>query len=100
MRLLPLVAAVALSLGAAAHVHADDAPPHKRVAVRAAHLVDVKAGTVRDNPLVIIEDERITEVRYDGQVPTGVEVIDLGSASAGILCVLICGRKFSPCASM
>ncbi|MET3653252.1 Xaa-Pro dipeptidase [Dyella japonica] len=81
MRLLPLVAAVALSLGAAAHVHADDAPPHKRVAVRAAHLVDVKAGTVRDNPLVIIEDERITEVRYDGQVPTGVEVIDLGSAT-------------------
>lgn len=81
MRLSPLFAAVALCLGAVAHVHADDAAPPARVAVRAAHLVDVKAGTVRDNPLVIIEGERITEVRYDGQVPAGVNVIDLGSAT-------------------
>lgn len=81
MRLSPLFAAVALCLGAVAHVHADDAAPPTRVAVRAAHLVDVKTGTVRDNPLVIIDGERITEVRYDGQVPAGVNVIDLGSAT-------------------
>ena len=81
MRLSPLFAAVALSLGAVAPVLADDAAPPARVAVRAAHLVDVKAGTVRDNPLVIIEGERITEVRYDGQVPAGINVIDLGSAT-------------------
>jgi imidazolonepropionase-like amidohydrolase len=81
MRLSPLFAAVALSLGAVAPVLADDAAPPARVAVRAAHLVDVKAGTVRDNPLVIIEGERITDVRYDGQVPAGVNVIDLGSAT-------------------
>jgi len=81
MRLSPLFAAVALCLGAVAQVHADDAAPPARVAVRAAHLVDVKDGTVRDNPLVIIEGERITEVRYDGQVPAGVNVIDLGSAT-------------------
>jgi len=80
MRLSPLFAAVALALGAVVTVHADDAPP-TRIAVRAAHLVDTKAGTVRDNPLVIIEGERITEVRYDGQVPAGVNVIDLGSAT-------------------
>ena len=81
MRLSPLFAAVALCLGAVGHVHADDAAPPTRVAVRAAHLVDVKSGTVRDNPLVIIDGERITEVRYDGQVPAGVNVIDLGSAT-------------------
>lgn len=83
MRLLPLFSAIALGLGSVAAVSADDAPAPAptRVAVRAAHLVDVKAGTVRDNPLVIIEGERITEVRYDGQVPAGVSVIDLGSAT-------------------
>jgi len=83
MRLLPLFSAIVLGLGSVAAASADDAPAPAptRVAVRAAHLVDVKAGTVRDNPLVIIEGERITEVRYDGQVPAGVNVIDLGSAT-------------------
>ncbi|KLD63752.1 metal-dependent hydrolase family protein [Dyella japonica] len=83
MRLLPLFSAIVLGLGSVAAASADDAPAPAptRVAVRAAHLVDVKAGTVRDNPLVIIEGERITEVRYDGQVPAGINVIDLGSAT-------------------
>lgn len=81
MRLLPLFAAMALSSGSVAAALADDAPAPARVAVRAAHLVDVQTGTVRDNPLVIIDGERITEVRYDGQVPAGANVIDLGSAT-------------------
>ena len=81
MRLLPLFAAMALSLGVVASASADDAPAPKRVAVRAAHLVDVQTGSVRDNPLVIIDGETITEVRYDGQVPAGVNVIDLGGAT-------------------
>ncbi|MHA6206286.1 Xaa-Pro dipeptidase [Dyella soli] len=81
MRLSPLFAAVALILGTTAVAHADDAPAPSRVIVRAAHLVDVQTGTVRDNPLVVIEGERITEVRYDGQVPAGASVIDLGGAT-------------------
>ncbi len=82
MRSLPLFAAITLALAGSASVHADDAPAAPtRVAVRAAHLVDTQSGTVKDNPLVIIEGERITEVRYDGQVPSGVNVIDLGSAT-------------------
>ncbi|WP_267226572.1 metal-dependent hydrolase family protein [Dyella silvae] len=81
MRLLPLFAAMALSSGSVAAALADDAPAPARVAVRAAHLVDVQTGTVRDNPLVIIDGERITEVRYDGQVPAGANVIDLGGAT-------------------
>ncbi len=56
-------------------------PGPARVVVRAAHLVDVQSGTVRDNPLVVIEGERITDVRYDGQVPAGANVIDLGGAT-------------------
>ncbi len=83
MRLLPLFAAITLILGTAGVARADDAPAAApaRVVVRAAHLVDVQSGTVRDNPLVVIEGERITDVRYDGQVPAGANVIDLGGAT-------------------
>ena len=82
MRLSLLFTALALSLGATVASAVDaPAPAPRHVAVRAAHLVDVQAGKVRDNPLVIVEGERITEVRYDGQVPAGYEVIDLGSAT-------------------
>ena len=89
MRLLPLVASITLILGTTGMARADDAPAPApapapgpaRVVVRAAHLVDVQSGTVRDNPLVVIEGERITDVRYDGQVPAGANVIDLGGAT-------------------
>ncbi|MFC4528664.1 amidohydrolase family protein [Dyella halodurans] len=82
MRLLPLFAAISLILAATGVARADDAPAAPaRVVVRAAHLVDVQSGTVRDNPLVVIDGEQITEVRYDGQVPAGAKVIDLGSAT-------------------
>ncbi|WP_445144565.1 Xaa-Pro dipeptidase [Dyella sp. Tek66A03] len=81
MRLLPLFAAITLILGTEGVAQADDAPAPARVVVRAAHLVDVQSGTVRDNPLVVIEGERITEVRYDGQMPAGANVIDLGGAT-------------------
>lgn len=81
MRLLPLFAAITLILSTSTGAKADDAPAPTRVAVRAAHLVDVQTGEVRDHPVVLIEGERITEVRYDGQVPAGVSVIDLGGAT-------------------
>jgi imidazolonepropionase-like amidohydrolase len=82
MRLLPLFAAITLSLGSTS-AFADDAPAAApaKVVVRAAHLVDTQAGTVRDNPLVVIDGDKITEVRYDGQVPAGANVIDLGNAT-------------------
>src|SRR5215469_610121 len=82
MRLSPLFVATALILGTVA-AHADDAaaPAPTKVVVRAAHLVDVQAGTVRDNPLVIIDGDRISEVRYDGQLPAGAKLIDLGGAT-------------------
>jgi len=82
MRSLPLFASIALALGAASAVRADDAPAAPvKVAVKAAHLVDVQSGTVKNNPVVVVEGNHITEVRYDGQVPAGVNVIDLGSAT-------------------
>lgn len=55
--------------------------PAKRVALRAARLVDVKNGRVLNNPVVLIEGERITAVGANLSVPAGVEVIDLGGAT-------------------
>lgn len=80
MRLLPLFAAITLSLAVTA-VRADDATAPTRVAVRAAHLVDTQSGQLRDNPVVVIEGERIVDVRYDGQVPANAKLIDLGGAT-------------------
>lgn len=81
MRFLPLFAAIVLSLDAISATRAETMPAQTSIAVRAAHLVDVQTGAVRDNPVVIIEGERIVRVSYDGKVPAGANVIDLGGAT-------------------
>jgi len=52
--------------------------PH-RLAIRAAHLLDVKAGVTIDNPVILIEGDRIVSVTHD--VPAGAELVDLGAAT-------------------
>jgi imidazolonepropionase-like amidohydrolase len=54
-------------------------PP--RVAVSAARLIAPDQGKAIDRPLVLIEGERIREVRTDGQVPAGYVHVDLGAAT-------------------
>src|ERR1700756_1381620 len=56
------------------------ADPHL-VVVRAAKMLDVKAGKVVMNPVVIIEGERIKEAGPGLAVPAGAKVIDLGTAT-------------------
>jgi imidazolonepropionase-like amidohydrolase len=51
------------------------------VVVRAAKMLDVKAGKVVANPVVIIEGERIKEAGPGLAVPAGARVIDLGTAT-------------------
>ncbi|HYM75456.1 MAG TPA: amidohydrolase family protein [Candidatus Dormibacteraeota bacterium] len=51
------------------------------VVVRAAKMLDVKAGKLVANPVVIIEGERIKEVGPGLAVPAGARVIDLGGAT-------------------
>jgi hypothetical protein len=51
------------------------------VVVRAAKMLDVKAGKVVANPVVIIEGERIKEAGPGLAVPAGARVIDLGGAT-------------------
>ncbi|MBB5209206.1 metal-dependent hydrolase family protein [Chiayiivirga flava] len=52
-----------------------------RIAITAARLVDPVAGKVVDDPLVLIEGERITGVERGDSIPAGYEHIDLGSAT-------------------
>jgi len=51
------------------------------VVVRAAKMLDVKAGKIVSNPVVVIEGEKIKEVGPGLAVPAGARVIDLGSAT-------------------
>ena len=51
------------------------------VVVRAAKMLDAKAGKIVANPVVIIEGERIKEAGPGMALPTGAKVIDLGSAT-------------------
>jgi imidazolonepropionase-like amidohydrolase len=49
------------------------------VAVKAAHMVDVRNGTLVDNAVVLISGERITAAGSKLAIPAGAQVIDLGN---------------------
>jgi imidazolonepropionase-like amidohydrolase len=57
--------------------------PPKAILVKAAHLVDAKAGRVLDQQAVLIVGERIEKLgpAKEIQVPAGATVIDLGAAT-------------------
>jgi imidazolonepropionase-like amidohydrolase len=77
--LLSLLLAAA-SLPAAAQNPAAQTQP-KRTAVRAARMLDVRAGTFVQNAVVLIENGRITAAGAGIAIPSGAEVIDLGAAT-------------------
>lgn len=49
------------------------------VALRAARLLDVRAGTIVENAVVVVDGNKIAEVRRD--VPAGAKVVDLGDVT-------------------
>ncbi len=59
---------------------AAEAPPRK-LAIKAAHLIDGLAAKPVDNGVVLIEGDRIVAVGSGLAIPAGTEVIDLGSAT-------------------
>jgi imidazolonepropionase-like amidohydrolase len=78
------LACAALAPGAVAQQPAGgqpSAPAPRRVAIRAAHLVDPAARRRIDNVVVLVEGERVTQVGSGLAVPAGVETIDLGQAT-------------------
>ncbi|WP_229257463.1 Xaa-Pro dipeptidase [Duganella callida] len=69
-----IVSSILLCAGAAAA--AADVPA--TIAVKAAHMVDVRNGTLIDNAVVLISGERITAAGSKLAIPAGAQVIDLG----------------------
>ena len=57
------------------------APDSHLVALRAAKMLDVKAGKIVTSPVVIVEGGRIKEVGSGLAIPPGAKVIDLGNAT-------------------
>jgi imidazolonepropionase-like amidohydrolase len=53
--------------------------PAAPVAVRAARMLDVRSGTVKPNPVVIVDDGHITALA--AEVPAGMKVIELGDVT-------------------
>ena len=70
MKRVLLVLLVALSI---------NAQEAKTVVIRAARMIDPRNSTVVNNPVVVVEGERIRSI--GGPVPPGAEVIDLGQAT-------------------
>ena len=54
--------------------------PSAPVVVRCGHLVDVVRDEVLDDSDVLIEGDRVTEVRARGEVPAGAKVVDRSSS--------------------
>jgi imidazolonepropionase-like amidohydrolase len=75
---------IVLFLGTALSLAAQESATQTRtVVLKAAHLVDTKAGLVRNAQVVFIEGDRIAKVGSAGEVPVpaGATLIDLGSAT-------------------
>jgi imidazolonepropionase-like amidohydrolase len=55
--------------------------PAKTIALRAARMLDVKAGKYVERPTMLIQGGRIQSVQPNAAPPVGAETIDLGEAT-------------------
>ncbi|HEY0099941.1 MAG TPA: amidohydrolase family protein [Pyrinomonadaceae bacterium] len=76
---LALCLSLSLFTVALAQAPAPAAQP-KRIAVRAARMLDVRSGSVVTNAVVIVENGRIQSAGSGLSIPAGTEVLDLGGA--------------------
>jgi imidazolonepropionase-like amidohydrolase len=53
----------------------------KKTVIKAARILDVKSGQIINNPVIVVEGERITQVETGLVVPKDAEVIDLGDVT-------------------
>jgi imidazolonepropionase-like amidohydrolase len=79
-RLLAGAACALVMRASVAHAQATAAQSPQTV-VRAAKLIDVKAGTVVENPVILVRGNRIVSVGPNAAVPAGARVIDLGNVT-------------------
>jgi imidazolonepropionase-like amidohydrolase len=52
-----------------------------QIAIRAGKLIDGKGEKPLENPLILVEGDKIVSVSAGGRAPTGVQVVDLGNAT-------------------
>jgi imidazolonepropionase-like amidohydrolase len=76
--LLALIVAVA---SVAPGALAQQAPAPKRIAIRAAQMIDPVSGTTVKNAVVLIEGDRVKATGANLAVPAGTQVIDLGAST-------------------
>ncbi|WP_229633323.1 Xaa-Pro dipeptidase [Duganella qianjiadongensis] len=62
-----------LGLGLSSHASA------AITAIKAAHMLDVRSGTMMDSAVILIDGERITAAGSKLAIPAGAQVIDLGN---------------------
>ncbi len=53
----------------------------KLIAIRASHMLDVKAGTTISNVVVLIEEDKIRAVGPSLTIPSSAEIVELGEAT-------------------
>jgi len=72
-----------LAAGALATTIGGQQPPSavRRIAIRAAHLIDPTAGRRVDDVVVIVEGDRIAQVGPRLPIPPGADAIDLGTST-------------------
>ncbi|HEX8456655.1 MAG TPA: amidohydrolase family protein [Pyrinomonadaceae bacterium] len=76
-----LAALVLLAVAAAQTPPPPQTPPApKRIAVRAARMLDVRSGQIVTNAVVLIENGRFQTAGSNLRIPAGAEVLDLGGA--------------------
>ena len=62
-------------------ISAAQAPPAKRIAIRAGKLIDGKSDHAIANALILVEGDKIVSITPGGATPAGVEVIDLSHST-------------------
>jgi len=50
-----------------------------RIAIRAGKLIDARSEKPLENPLILVEGDKIVSVTAGGSAPAGAEVVDLGT---------------------
>ncbi len=80
--LASVIAIVALGIfNLDGHAQNKSAPVAKKIAIRAGHLIDGKGDKPIDNAVILIEGDSIVSVKPNGEVPAGMELIDLSKST-------------------
>jgi imidazolonepropionase-like amidohydrolase len=69
----------ATAVGSNAQPQPQSQPAPPTTVIRAARMIDPKAGTTVQNPVVVIRGSRIVSVGANAPIPAGAKVIDLGN---------------------